>query len=139
MAFQWNQGLSVGVQAIDDQHKEIFARVNRLLQAASQGKGKDELGQVIEFLGSYVISHFGAEERLMVQHPYPGAAAHRSQHQQFLRTFTQLAGDFKKEGPTSQLVIALQKQVCDWLVNHIGKLDREFGSYILNSAPVGVR
>ncbi len=47
----WTNDLSVGVQVIDDQHKEIFAQLNRLMDACNQGKGKQQIGEVIVFLG----------------------------------------------------------------------------------------
>ena len=45
MAMQWNENLAVGVDVIDNQHKGIISRINNLLNAMSQGKGKDEVGK----------------------------------------------------------------------------------------------
>ena len=68
MAIQWNEELATGVLEIDNQHKEIFARINRLLEASSQGKGKQEVGRMIDFLGDYVISHFeGSTSTLVIE------------------------------------------------------------------------
>ncbi len=36
MAIEWTMGLSTGVDEIDDQHKELFKRINRLLDACNQ-------------------------------------------------------------------------------------------------------
>ena len=139
LAFQWNQSLSVGVDSIDDQHRQIFSRINRLLEATSQGKGRDEVGQVMQFLGSYVVGHFGAEETYMGQTSYPATAAHKAEHSAFLREFSDLSAQFRKEGATSQLVIAIQRKVCDWLINHIGKSDKQLAAHLLRSQPAGVR
>ena len=50
MAMQWNENLAVGVDVIDNQHKGIISRINSLLNAMSQGKGRDEIGKVLTFL-----------------------------------------------------------------------------------------
>lgn len=133
MAFQWTTSLSVGVSVIDEQHKEIFARVNKLLDATSRGKGKEEIGQTLDFLGKYVVAHFGAEEARMRDANYPEAAAHKKQHEQFLRDFTALSGQFDREGASAGLVIAVQHQVCDWLITHIGKTDKALGSFLMQA------
>ncbi|MHB9035807.1 MAG: hemerythrin domain-containing protein, partial [Armatimonadota bacterium] len=58
MAVQWTPDLAVGVREIDDQHRELFKRVNDLLEAMSKGKGRDEIAKVVAFLGNYVVTHF---------------------------------------------------------------------------------
>jgi len=58
MPFEWTQNLSIGVAEIDNQHKELFKRINNLLDAISQGKGKQELFAVLEFLEDYSKFHF---------------------------------------------------------------------------------
>ena len=35
---QWTEDLTVGVEAIDNQHKELFSRINSLADAIRQGK-----------------------------------------------------------------------------------------------------
>ncbi|MEK7700013.1 MAG: hemerythrin domain-containing protein [Planctomycetota bacterium] len=67
MAVQWSENLAVGVTMIDDQHKGIFSRINTLMSAMSQGKGKEEVGKVLEFLADYTKKHFSAEEKLMME------------------------------------------------------------------------
>lgn len=43
MAIEWTDELATGVNKIDNQHKELFKRINNLLDACNQGKGKDEV------------------------------------------------------------------------------------------------
>lgn len=130
VAFAWRPDLSVGFDEIDSQHKELFARVNKLLEAASQGKGKEEVGKTIEYLGQYVVSHFGMEERHMTRGQYPELPSHKAQHVQFTSDFSALKKKFEAEGPSSQLTILIQRQVCDWLINHIGKTDKALGAFL---------
>jgi len=48
MAFQWRQDLSVGFQEIDDQHKELFRKINDLLESIGQGRGIQEVKNMIK-------------------------------------------------------------------------------------------
>lgn len=65
MAIEWTQDLSTGSDEIDNQHKELFRRINSLLDACNQGKGREEIGKTVQFLEDYVITHFSAEEEYM--------------------------------------------------------------------------
>lgn len=68
---EWLDQYSVGVESIDNQHKELFARINKLLDACSQGEGKKVLPEVLDFLGDYVVFHFSTEEKYMKEYLYP--------------------------------------------------------------------
>ncbi len=130
MALTWTPDLSVGIEAIDKQHKELFKRVNDLLAASSQGKGKDEIGNVVKFLESYVVFHFSAEERYMAQHAYPALAAHKQEHAKFLKDFATLKGELQVQGVSAAMVVRMHTWLGDWLKNHIGKVDKAIGAYM---------
>lgn len=130
MAMQWSPALSVGVEAIDQQHKELIAKINELVAASGAGKGKDEIAHTIKFLEDYVVMHFSMEERQMLVHVYPEATEHKAQHAAFIRDFTALKRRFTEEGASSTLTIQLQHQVCDWLLGHINKTDKALGAYL---------
>ncbi|AEE95232.1 bacteriohemerythrin [Mahella australiensis] len=130
MAIQWDQSLSVGIDEIDNQHKELFSRVNALLDACNQGKGKQVVGEIIDFLGDYVVTHFGAEERYMQQYGYPDYDAHKAMHDGFIDSFSELKKKFESEGPGIQLVLLTNRTVVDWLINHIGNTDKALGGFL---------
>ncbi len=48
MEIQWNDNLATGVEKIDDQHKEIFRRVNRLINLSEEEK-KMNLRKCLDF------------------------------------------------------------------------------------------
>ncbi|NUO07333.1 MAG: hemerythrin family protein [Candidatus Brocadia sp.] len=134
MAMQWNNNLSVGVDVIDNQHKGIISRINDLLHAMSQGKGKNEVGKVLTFLADYVVKHFSAEEALMRKYNFTGYAEQQAEHAQFIKDFSLLKNEFETRGITSTLVLQIQRQLCDWLTNHIINKDKQIGAYIKQCA-----
>ena len=66
-----------GVLAIDAQHDELQARIERLL-AASDGT---TLALCVMGLYQHIREHFAYEERLMRKLKYPAMKAHVNQHQ----------------------------------------------------------
>lgn len=134
MAIEWTSELATGVPIIDDQHKELFRRINALLDACTRGRGKDEIARVIQFLEEYVISHFSEEEQRMQQSNYPAYATHKEQHEEFKRNFADLKQLFDTDGPAVHVVIRTNHVVIDWLKVHIKRLDKAFGAFLQTQA-----
>jgi len=130
MPIFWTPKLAVGVEQIDEEHKELFDRVNKLLDAMAQARAKEELQPLLGFLDDYVRVHFGGEQRLMQQHRYPAAAEHLSQHTFFVSEFKALAAEVQKGGASALLTIKLNKLLCDWLRDHIASTDKKFGEFL---------
>lgn len=130
MGIEWNEDLAVGVYIIDDQHKELFNRINNLLEACNLGKGKDTVDEIIKFLEDYVVSHFGEEEEIMKKHDYPYYQQHKEQHEQFVEQFSQLKNKLEKEGVGGHMAIYTNQVVVDWLQDHIIKVDKALGEFL---------
>ena len=130
MSIEWSNSLAIGVPEIDDQHREIFKRVNKLSTACSEGKGKEEVMRLLLFLEDYIKEHFAAEEKLQLRNGYPGYASHKSQHTRFIADISRLAAAFRTEGATLSLVIMTNKTLTAWLVQHISKTDTDFAAYL---------
>lgn len=130
MAIVWTPALAVGVNEIDEQHKKLFVMIGNLVKAMETGKGKDEIGNTIKFLEDYVVVHFGHEERLMARHSYPTAATHKAQHAAFVADFVKLKSEIEQQGPSSFTVIQVMQRVTNWLVDHIGKTDKNLGAFL---------
>jgi len=130
MAIRWTEDLAVGILEIDNQHKELFQRINVLLEACNQGKGRAEISSTIAFLEDYVHTHFSTEERKQMQTQYPGCAAHMAQHVLFRKNLSAIKRQFEEEGPGIHVIILTNHMVIDWLRNHIRTLDKDFGAYM---------
>ncbi len=132
MAIQWTNDLATGVSEIDDQHKELFSRVNLLLNACKQGKGRLEIGRTIAFLEDYVDTHFSTEEKNMLRYQYPDYPDHKAQHAIFTNSLNDIKRQLDAEGPGVHIIILTNQMVIDWLRSHIRTRDRAFGDYIRN-------
>ncbi|TYQ16815.1 UNVERIFIED_CONTAM: hemerythrin [Acetivibrio alkalicellulosi] len=130
MAIEWRKSYETGIEEIDTQHKELFKRIGDLLDACSQHKGKIEVNNTIEFLGEYVITHFTEEESLQLKHSYPEYKAHKLLHDNFIVEFNKLKNRLESDGATLQFVALVNRVVVEWLINHIGNADKNFGKYV---------
>src|SRR3972149_3293503 len=105
MPFEWTQNLSIGVAEIDNQHKELFKRINNLLDACTQGKGKDEVLNTLRFLDDYVTVHFTEEERLQQKYNYPYYTSHKALHAEFIKNISDIKKAVEEEGAGLHLVV----------------------------------
>jgi len=131
LKIEWNDELSVGVENVDEQHKELFNRFNRLLEACSNGCGKKEIGSLLLFLDEYVQVHFRDEEKLQIAHSFPEYPAHREEHKLFMQKLDEFKKEMLSAGATLSLTIATNTLLIDWLVNHISVMDKKIGEFIL--------
>jgi hemerythrin len=130
MAILRTENLATGSEVIDNQHKELFSRINGLLEACKQGKGKSEVERVIRFLEDYVVEHFAEEERYMTSLSYPGYGEHKAQHLEFMDNFFTLKKQFEEEGAGLHIVVKTNHIVVDWLKNHIRRMDKSLGVFV---------
>jgi hemerythrin len=98
MAIPWTPALAIGVPEIDHQHQELFLRIEQLVQGVSRGNATD-VECLLEFLGQYVVKHFGAEERWMLRSAYPDYARHKAEHERFIRDYEHMRQEFREKGP----------------------------------------
>ena len=125
--FVWDESCSVGVKSCDEQHQKLFSLINALHEAMRVGKGRAVMKPLLEDLGKYTQSHFTAEEALLEKTKYPGLAAQRAQHKQFVQRVRQFQDDLAAERNSTVAVVNFLK---DWLVNHIKQTDREYTAHL---------
>ncbi len=130
MTFEWDPSLTLGVQAIDDQHRELVRRIGALVADVDAERKGDEVFRTLAFLGSYVLTHFGDEEALMRSTGYPDFEAHALEHRGFLEAFTRMRSVFARSGISEHLVADVDRQVCAWFRDHVSVHDRALAAYI---------
>lgn len=122
--FTWNEKYSVHVENMDNQHKRLFELINRLHEAMSTGKGNAELGEILNGLKDYTVTHFADEEKYMESFGYTGLAEQKKQHKIFVDKISEYATELneKKLGLSIEVLNFLK----DWLVHHIQNIDTKY-------------
>ena len=130
---QWTKDLSVGVDEIDSQHKELFNRINNLVTAIKQHRCKDEIDGTLKFLEEYAATHFAYEERYMKDHCYHGYQQHKAHHARYLGNLSELKKEAavpRVHGSSYDLSVTTNQMVVDWIIDHILKVDGKFGEFM---------
>lgn len=130
MAFAWTPELAVGVEQIDEQHRELFRRAGALFVASRDGSGPLAVVRTLAFLGEYVVAHFADEEALMRDVGYPDLAAHAAEHAGFLARFQRLRAGFARGGADADLADDVEREVSAWLRQHVSGSDRSIGEHV---------
>ncbi|GHU10416.1 hemerythrin [Spirochaetia bacterium] len=130
MAYQWDSSLETGHVKIDNQHKQLIAALNNLIDASQSGKGDEEIFKTLDFLTGYTIMHFGDEEKLQVKYDYPDYLIHKRIHDDFKKTVGDLTKRLHDEGPREELVGEVTGAVGAWLLNHIKGDDFRMATFV---------
>ena len=122
--FQWEEKYSVGIQYIDNQHKELFGYLNKLLEAMKQGQASDVITPIILELEKYAVLHFQKEEYFFQRFNFQGTAEHMREHQNFKEKVASLKSELKSGEIT--LTIELLYFLKDWIDHHILIVDKQY-------------
>ena len=129
MAIPWTPALAIGVPEIDQQHQELFARIERLVTGVVRGD-RAQVEQLLDFLGHYVEKHFGAEERWMIRSAYPSYMRHKAEHERFIRDYERMRLEYQDKGPSALVGMRMNNWIGEWLRGHISHSDMEFGRFL---------
>lgn len=129
MAFKWTSDLATGNAIIDGEHQKLIKAADDLVEACSQGKGRQVIENAVEFLVSYTKTHFTHEEGLQQQYKFPAYQAHRAWHQDYIKKIEDVAAKLKTEGPTIAIVAEVNTRVSE-LITHIKTMDVKLAQHI---------
>lgn len=130
----WSDRMSVGVERIDKQHRQLIDLLNSLHSEMLAGRGLQVVLEVLNNLVEYTKTHFATEETLFRNHGYPQAQAHKQQHDEL----TDKAIALHREVSSGRATLSLPTMnfLKDWLSNHILKTDMAYKPFF---ADKGIR
>jgi hemerythrin len=124
----WNDKLSMGVKAIDDDHKKLLALANHLYDAIAAERGKLELERVLGELVDYTTFHFAREEELFARTAYPKATEHKKEHDDLTRKVVEIQQRY--HAGSTALTMEVMVFLKDWLFDHILGSDLKVGPHL---------
>ncbi len=132
MAALWKDEYKIGVDKIDEQHRQLFDKIENLLEIAKNGdreSNRRECLKVIDFLIYYTGSHFDTEENFQRERRYVSYAQHVKIHENFKNTVSAyrelLNVDF-----SARTLKSFIGTLITWLVNHVCVCDRKIAKNI---------
>lgn len=123
---QWSSDLDLGIEVIDNQHRRIVEYINDLHHAIDN-HSREEVGEVLEQLVEYTMSHFAFEEDLQERAGYPFFHAHKKVHELFNRKIADFQQRFELGEDVSRQLLTMLRT---WLINHIKRDDADYAEAV---------
>ena len=122
----WKEEYCVGVESIDEQHKELVVIANKIYELLKNdliADKYDSIIAIIDELKDYTVYHFKAEEEYMKNIGYKKLLSQKVAHNDFLEKMQSI--DMNKiDNGHNEYLIEMLDFVCEWLVQHIVKEDK---------------
>ena len=125
---EWKEQYSLGVPAVDHEHRELIELINELYASV---KGPDTDTTVMDFLGELyarIAAHFALEEKIMRDSGYDEYQDHKSDHERLLDDVRDLMDDY--EDGVYVDVELFGKRLDEWFSEHFRTRDARLHSKI---------
>lgn len=126
---KWGPELSVGIEEIDEDHRQLVKCLDDLFAACFAGQGPSVLTEVLERLKRYTREHFSHEEDFMRKVGYPDVEEHRAMHAELVSELDDIIEQHKRANGhelSNQTLQFLE----DWLAHHILIEDKKIGQFL---------
>lgn len=113
---QWKDSYSVGIDAVDHEHKELIGLINRLHDRLT---ATHEAATIAGFLGDILRSisaHFALEEHFMRDHGYDQLPQHKADHELLLDEIRDIMDDYEADPAAG--TTALSARLDAWFSRH---------------------
>jgi hemerythrin len=125
--FEWDATLSVNIDEIDQQHKNLIEMINVLHESAMREDRTKIVSEILIKLKDYFNVHFGTEEKYMLMYDYPETLSHKTEHNNFITEVLDFEGACcGNYAPYVPMLDFLK----DWLSGHITMIDSKLGSFL---------
>ena len=124
----WKDSYKIGVDLIDEQHKELFDRVDRLLEVIKKddfSEKRDECSKAINFLKEYVVKHFSEEEAYQESIKYSGLDEHKKLHKDFTDEILKQETKIAESNFDISVLQNFATILTNWLVEHVTVEDQK--------------
>jgi hemerythrin-like metal-binding protein len=124
---EWTDNFSVGVAAMDAQHKTLIAMVNKLIRAPEATTQSATVSELLSAMRDYMLMHFLAEEELMTVHNYPQLEEQRAMHKTFSKKIIRFCIEWAhhNEALPGDMLTYLRS----WLLYHILEEDKKYSAF----------
>ncbi len=124
----WIDDYTIGVPAIDNQHKQLVKTITRLQNALTTPHLKTQISKTLKFIVDYSQHHFHDEEEFMATIGYPNLDTQKALHKKLIKEVRGILIQLKNKEPVN--ANDLINFLMTWLSNHILEEDAKIGQYI---------
>lgn len=122
---QWKDDYSVGAERVDDEHKALIERINRLYDRLMNEDDPAAVSVFFESLTNVISIHFALEERFLREHGYEKLPQQREDFERLLDEILGLLDEFDRNEETDRENLAARLD--GWLSSHSETHDARLG------------
>ena len=127
----WKEQYSVGIDAVDYEHKELIELINRLHDELVEKGDEESTGAFFGDLFRGISAHFALEERLMRERGYDQLAQHKADHERLLDEIRDIMDDFEDhETASAQLGARLDAWFSRHFETHDARLHKALDPHL---------
>ena len=127
----WEKRYSVGIEAVDHEHRELVELINRLHEKATMQGSKVAVLGFFGDLYKAISAHFALEERFMRERGYDQLAPHKGDHERLLDEIRDLMEDYEVNDLFDETLLA--QRLDAWFSRHFeshdARLHRALGNH----------
>ena len=124
----WSDEYSVGIKAMDADHKRLLNLINNLKAGMLCNTGEEFERHNLEELVSYTRTHLANEEALLKEHGYPDYEGHKAQHDQMVSYVESFVRKYNDKG--SAILPEIADYLTLWLTQHINVTDKKYSEHL---------
>lgn len=126
-SIEWDDRLTVGVEEVDNQHKEMIRIANVLFTSINNGEDKQYIRDIVDELRMYTEYHFESEQNHMRRSKYPRLDEHIELHDELVaKTKAIKLAIFRNDMDAA----SVKTYVKDWVMEHIIYHDLDFAKFL---------
>jgi hemerythrin-like metal-binding protein len=126
----WEEKYSVGVQAMDEQHRSVLELLNKMNTALAERASGEKVDGFLSEMAKYAKKHFSAEEELLIKYKFYDLEPHRREHELYVSKMDEFKA---KLGSGKDLdLLALMDFLIDWWTGHMLGSDKDYRAFLNN-------
>jgi hemerythrin-like metal-binding protein len=124
----WNEEFSVGIDAIDREHKHMLALINKIDEFIQNGGAYEQFAPVVTELIDYTNGHFAREEKLLEENHCPDIERHKKSHVRLREELTRWQEKVAEASAEDMNEHMLFLRI--WFPGHILNVDKKDADYL---------
>jgi len=112
----WEERYSVGIEAVDHEHRELVDLINCLYEAAQSRGSKVAVLRFFGDLFKAISAHFALEERVMRERGYDQLMQHKNDHERLLDEIRDIMEDYEMTDLFDERLLA--QRLDAWFSRH---------------------
>ena len=118
---EWKPEYSVGVAAIDKEHREMIELINTTYEKLESNADAEEIERFLGEIYAGIAAHFALEERIMQNAQYREYQAHKEDHEDLLDQIHGMMDELVSD--PAQGTRKLKQNLGDWFGRHFATFD----------------